>query len=256
MATQAQIDDLVAYYTNLLIIQYHNKPKAQATIDLFVRELVTSDLFHDIENAYDLTTSVGAQLDVLGKYIGVDRYYKQVNLIDFFGLVAYSEIASPPTDRRGFTNYANYDSGAQGNGTLFYNKIISANNKFTDDVYRQLLLLKIYQNYSNHSVKSIEAGVFQFFGTDVRVEPNGNMNMVYFINNSTAPLVLAATYKKLWLRPMAVGLIFVTPATTNNIFGFTDYSGAATPYNYGFSTYANYGSLVGSVLNYNEITQG
>lgn len=65
------IDD---YYANLLIMQYHNKRKAQETIKSSTKALPDT-LIQDIINGYDIETAVGAQQDLLGVYLGVDRYY-------------------------------------------------------------------------------------------------------------------------------------------------------------------------------------
>lgn len=63
-----------SYYSNLLIMQYHNKPKAKATIESTVG-LLPDDLIMEVINGFDIETAVGKQLDILGEYVGVDRYY-------------------------------------------------------------------------------------------------------------------------------------------------------------------------------------
>ena len=63
-----------SYYSNLLILQYHNKPKAKATIEASVG-LLPDELIINVINGFDIETAIGAQLDILGEYIGVDRYY-------------------------------------------------------------------------------------------------------------------------------------------------------------------------------------
>ena len=65
------IDD---YYANLLIMQYHNKRKAQETIKASTKS-IPDTLIQEIINGYDIETAVGVQQDLLGEYLGVDRYY-------------------------------------------------------------------------------------------------------------------------------------------------------------------------------------
>ena len=62
------------YYSNLLILQYHNKPKAKATIEAVVN-LLPDELIQEVINGFDIETAEGKQLDILGEYIGVDRFY-------------------------------------------------------------------------------------------------------------------------------------------------------------------------------------
>ena len=63
-----------SYYSNLLIMQYHGKPKAKATIEKSVA-LLPDDIILDVINGFNIETAVGKQLDILGEYVGVDRYY-------------------------------------------------------------------------------------------------------------------------------------------------------------------------------------
>lgn len=63
-----------SYYSNLLIMEYHGKPKATATIETTVA-LLPDDIIQDVINGFSIETAVGKQLDILGEYVGVDRYY-------------------------------------------------------------------------------------------------------------------------------------------------------------------------------------
>lgn len=69
----ADLQELEDYYKNLLIIQYHDKEKAQAVISNWVDCMVADGLLLDIEGAYNPDTAIGKQLDILGKILGLDR---------------------------------------------------------------------------------------------------------------------------------------------------------------------------------------
>jgi len=69
MTTQEIID----YYVNLLIMQYKGKPRAEAHIKTLITPVIADQLLDKIQNAYNLSDAVGAQLDTLGKYAGVNR---------------------------------------------------------------------------------------------------------------------------------------------------------------------------------------
>lgn len=66
--------ELIAYYKNLLIIQYHDKAKAKATIEALVTPVLMDQLPGQVQDAFNLDTAIGVQLDVIGKYEGVTRY--------------------------------------------------------------------------------------------------------------------------------------------------------------------------------------
>lgn len=66
-------NEIVAYYQNLLIIQYLGKLKASGTIGVLVTPIIMDQLPNAVQNAFNLDTAIGVQLDVIGKYIGVVR---------------------------------------------------------------------------------------------------------------------------------------------------------------------------------------
>lgn len=66
--------DYAKYLVNLLIIQFHNKPKAKATIEA-LGQMFPVDLILAVRDAFSIDTAVGKQLDILAKYVGVNRFY-------------------------------------------------------------------------------------------------------------------------------------------------------------------------------------
>lgn len=65
--------ELTEYYQNLLIIQYKTKTKAPAHITALIDTIMIFELIENVQNAYEIDTSIGTQLDVLGKYLGLSR---------------------------------------------------------------------------------------------------------------------------------------------------------------------------------------
>ena len=96
-----------------------------------------------VQDAYDLETAVGVQLDVIGKYIGVDRFLtvNQGLLGIFFGMTSYTTLESDITV--GMTDFADYDTDLGGFAT--YDDIV-INQKLNDDDYRFILKLRIVQS--------------------------------------------------------------------------------------------------------------
>jgi hypothetical protein len=144
-------EEALNYYKNLLIIQYNNKPKAQETIELNLNALLKDDILNQLEDAFNLETAIGKQLDILGKYIGLDRFFSQpANIIgDFFSFSTYSTFTTDTGDL-GFSTYSTF--GTETTKFLSYNNI-TGTQILSDDDYRFLLKLKIIQNNIDHSVK-------------------------------------------------------------------------------------------------------
>lgn len=205
--------DIVAYYSNLLIIQYHNKPKAKALIELCMNEILASGVALDVLNGYDLETAVGHQLDILGKYIGTDRFYVGDDLTDMFSLITYTESALDEdvnavfNGRWGFVDYDDFDNPAYDQkGVLNYNSIFTQGFQLNDNDYRTLLKFKIIKNYSNGSEKEIDDALFNFFGDDVVMEQTDTMEITYTVPYQLTPVMLAAIKKEVLPRPMGVRL--------------------------------------------------
>lgn len=67
------LTDIENYYKDLLILQYNNKPNAQATIKLLTDCGSGDGILDAIQNGFDFDTAVGNQLDILGNIIGAPR---------------------------------------------------------------------------------------------------------------------------------------------------------------------------------------
>jgi len=67
--------DIVQYYKDLLILQYRGKPKAEGVIEVMVKLILQDDILIKMIEAFNPETAVGKQLDILGKWVGVDRFY-------------------------------------------------------------------------------------------------------------------------------------------------------------------------------------
>ena len=102
-------NEIKAYYANLLIMQYLKKPKAYATVEaqvypaLIPTEDGTTTLPLKAQDAFNIETAIGIQLDVLGKYVGANRssHYKgnqiELNDSEFRSLIKFAIIFNNTT---------------------------------------------------------------------------------------------------------------------------------------------------------------
>lgn len=67
------MEPFIKYYLDLLIIQYRNKPKITQHMTTLVKQALIDLMPSILNNAFNLETAEGKQLDLLGKYIGVSR---------------------------------------------------------------------------------------------------------------------------------------------------------------------------------------
>lgn len=86
---------LTSYYVSRLIFQYATKPNAQRLIALMVKQALMDDLATQVLEGFDVDTAVGAQLDILGKYIGVSRNVGTAILPGLFSFWTYASSLDP-----------------------------------------------------------------------------------------------------------------------------------------------------------------
>jgi Protein of unknown function (DUF2612) len=154
----------------------------------------------------------------------------------------------------GFESYATFPAGDDKNGTLQYDDIFSSHNAMSDTNFRTLIRFAIDRNKNNFSYKEIYDLVWKYFSTDLRLETNGGMKMALFRVTAASVVMTTVFFKKLIPKPMGVQLRIIDATNTTPMFGMSDYVDGASTYSFGFSTYADYDTLQGNMLQYAQIT--
>lgn len=149
------------YYSNLLIVQYNGKTKAKSTINKFVDLFFANMVLMQIRDAFDWTTAVGNQLDIIGKWVGCSRFYNG-QLFDsrpWFALIDWND--TPDNLQGGFSTFETFDE-LEG-GFLDYPNLQPLKNKLNDKAYRIMIGLKIIYNSINHTAKPIDEAIWNYF---------------------------------------------------------------------------------------------
>jgi hypothetical protein len=248
MSDPYDVQGTIDYYKNLLIVQYHDKPNAQAVISLFISILQAAGILFQIRDGFNIDTAVGVQLDILGKYIGIDRFYNGQTLDGYFSLLPYADAVD---SRIGFTTYADFNT--ETSPTLIYSDILSKAQALSDDDYRTLLKLKIITNNTTGSHSDIDTALYDFFAAGIVASSSGAMKMTYFITRQFYQIGLVAIQKGVLPKPIGVNIDYVIQHQAS-FFGFTTYNGGGGgDLLTGFTDYANYDTDSGEVLTYNDL---
>lgn len=244
----SDITALIDYYVNLLIIQYHDLPNAKSEIRAFVEQALANGIAFDVRDAYSVDTAIGKQLDVLGKYEDINRFYEGENLNGYFAFTNYND-PTPDSRKRGYEDYADFpnDEGQW----LTYSSSLNGTFVLSDDDFRTLLRLRIGQNNINHSQAEIDALIFKIFGDSVRADSPGDMVMYYFAPSTLSIILQVAIQKAVLPKPLAVRLNWIILGDTP-FFGFATYSLTPT-LSTGFTDYADYDTKVGEMLAYQNL---
>jgi hypothetical protein len=189
---------LVNYYVMRLIFQYAGATRANQLIALMVKQALADDMGTVLMNSFNINTAVGAQLDILGKYIGTSRNVGPTTSAPLYGFIRYAG--------GGNTNGMQRYAGGLNLGVA-WSRYAGAGQQATalsDVSYRALLKFQIVVNSNNGTYASIVALLNQFFPDQVTVVDNLNMTLTYTVSPSV-PLPVS-TLDEFLPAPMGVGI--------------------------------------------------
>lgn len=167
------VDEIAAYYRSLLTMQYQDRPKARATIEMLIKEVVgnPATLFLGTREAFNLETAVGKQLDFLGSFLGVKRYlYGSDTAKDYFGMPQTGDTVN---DFFGMVPYADIPGGGLPITAwywLTYPDLYTFVGELDDNTFRRLLKYLILLGQSDCSIRDID---WIFTTYEYKLSPGG-----------------------------------------------------------------------------------
>jgi len=169
-------EEIVAYYKQLLIVQYAAKPKMAAAVSAFVAELVSDSISQTVRDGFALGTAVGVQLDVMGTYRGIVREIYGLDVTkDYFQLV--------PTTAPDYSIYHGFALTSQAPAIDWYfirPKDISATQYVLNDgEFEKVIRYIAAVHRSFYSLEEIDDILYEFFGTNLTVTDNEDMTITY-----------------------------------------------------------------------------
>lgn len=167
--------ELIAYYAALLIIQYADKPKAAAMVSAFVDEAVANQIVQQVQDGFDLATAIGAQLDALGSYRGVNRQQFGLTLDKAF-------FAMPPASDPDLNSYKGFALAADVATIDWFFELAAdytAPSLLNDSEMRVFIEYLAALQSCDLTLGSIDAILFEFFGNYVTLTDNGDMTITY-----------------------------------------------------------------------------
>lgn len=196
-------------YEDLLIVQYSGKPKASATVSEIVRRFKNnSDAMAQFEEAFDLDSAVGAQLDIIGKIVGISRNIEGVIPKTFFGF-------DDNVNARGFSLAPFY--------TLDQQKY--TDTQLSDSDYRFFIRIKIAKNHAKATMaddngSNLNEVILSMFDGYAYMVDNKDMTVTIYIENSPKSYLLPyAITLDLIPLPQAVDVKYIS-ITAREPFGF------------------------------------
>lgn len=200
-------EELVKAYQNLLEVQYWNKPKAKATVKLLIETLLADMLVWKIRDEWlNVDASVGVQLDWVGKWVGVDRYFKG-NKFDnkkWYAYYDWNKDNQPNGLQGGMYDWNSIDKP---DSVFFsYEWIVSVRNRINDTDFRVLIKLKIIKNNTVLTCKNIDDEIYKLFGDLIYTVWGESMELTYFYPVSYTSIMELAKDKEVLPVPCGVNL--------------------------------------------------
>lgn len=210
---------LVDETVNLLIKQYWEKPKAKAEIELQASTWDKTRAFLDaLDPAFDLDNAIGAQLDVLGRIVGISRSVPSVIPKIYFGF-------SVNPANEGFADRFN----SLRVGGPFFDRFSSAftDLQLNDNDYRFFICIKAAKNLASGYVSSdkyigIQDVVLSAFEGQAYVVDNLDMTLTLYVSPAvSADRLRLIQALSLLPKPQAVRYRVVIQAAPEASFGFS-----------------------------------
>lgn len=200
------LNQLKEWACNQLIMQYRYAPKNREFIKVLSDTILANVLILKIRDlCLNVEESIGAQLDVVGKWVGIDRYYNAIDLWEqpYTALVNYSNVQDDTYEQwqGGYSLYSNF---ADNNGGFLTYKVWQDTrtkvNQIGDDIFRQLIKLKIIKNSIVFTNKNIDDAIWKWSNGQVYTTW-GVMEVTYHYPSTMHNLFQLAVYKNVLLAP-------------------------------------------------------
>ena len=197
-------------YSKLLIMQYHRKPKAVATINAYCDESdKLSENLLDLLDQIDIDKARGFSLDIVGRRIGVSR--KLSNAVS-----------------KGYLGYYNSINGEPWGVGRWYRKGESTGDSLvlSDGDYRFLIKAKIYKNFQNGTLDYVSKVVKLLIGEDAGVQDNAlidppvNMTATILLPISELNALQLYMINQMDILPRPVGVQYNFINASGKEFGF------------------------------------
>jgi len=173
---------------------------------MLVDLIFANNILLKMRYGFDIETAEGEQLNIIGKWIGVDRFYPSTNIWNrpYTALVNYSNVQDDEYGdfQGGFSTFSNFEDNNGGFLTyLTYASTRTQVNEIGDEYFKPLIKLKIIKNTINYTMKNIDDAIWQWSDKQIYTTWD-TMKVTYHYPESLSTLMELAVYKDLLIAPI------------------------------------------------------
>lgn len=208
-----------------IVQQYKNSGKFNAYIETFTtqHEAIEKVLF-DLLDKRHLDVAVGAQLDVIGRIVGLGRTLINADDLAFFTLTDLNSPNNDPDIGMGDDNNISIGGIFRSDGQNTVGNI-----RLSDEQYRLLIRVKILKNTTNCSINDLESLYSFLFSSPCKLfESAGEMRLTVSRNLTKFEKSLFKVIDNLGRRlvPKPIGILLKVVLHTSAPFAFQSYPNA------------------------------
>lgn len=212
MAYADILTQLEETFADLLILQYRQSPRNRAMVKLLVDLVFANCLTQQIADlTVNINESVGAQLDTVGAWLNLDRYYSGVFVWDkkHFSLPSYSQIKNNSylDAQGGFSTYTDFEGSGATLTWAEWNNDYTTRLQLGDVNYRAMCKLKAIKNSINCTMKNIDNAIYEWSSGEVYTTWD-KMELTYHYPSAYSLIFELAQAKNVLPQPTGVELKF------------------------------------------------
>lgn len=197
----SNLEELKKFFEDLIIIEYKTE-RNKKLIDLLVELVYSNMLIQRIENeTVDVDNSIGAQLDVVGKWVGVDRLYNNIDFWTrkYFAMPSYYQIRNNAYNefQGGMSTYTDFAT-VVGAWLMYdiYREVHNMAYSLGDSYFRFVIRIKIISNSINHCRKDIDEAIYNLTNGEIYTTWE-KMGIIYNIPEKYNTVMTIANNKKI-----------------------------------------------------------
>lgn len=191
-------------YSDLIIYQYRNKPKARDTMNLLMGEVdrVLDNLL-DLSEQWDIDKARGFSLDIIGRRVGVSR-------------------TLPSFVSKGYFSYFGAVGGKPWGEGKWYRKGDSTGDaiKLIDEDFRFLIKAKIYKNFQDDTLDYVLSVMRELLSDNVNIKDNYDMTATIYLPLQSMNSLQTYMIQVMDILPRPVGVMYNYLNASGKEFGF------------------------------------
>lgn len=172
-------------YPALITSEHNQKAKFMAMISTLCGSVYEATLAaQSFTVVFNLNTATGAQLDIIGQWVGQSRVIPGILVPGFFG---FSELGSGLPDGLQLP-FGELTDPSKGGIWFNLGDTAAGTTTLNDSQYLTVLKARITRNQSNGTLSAIENSLQFIFGSGCKVIDNGTLSLAITVSSPISPV--------------------------------------------------------------------